>query len=226
MKRNWKRYLKEVVAWTSLASAILPNTWGQAKASTELPTFPTKDDEPALGHINQSNPLPMTFTMPVKKGVNVLIAGHRSHRSHSSHRSHYSGSGGGYYTPSYSSSPSSSPSSTPYASPGYLSPNPSSPNKVKLRPGIDTSGDELEPIVPPSQLMNCTPDSQLKPSEQAIIIMKVQVELMHQGFYQGSVDGIIGSMTQEAVRCFQQHNNLTETSEIDEATLRKLKILK
>ncbi len=50
----------------------------------------------------------------------------------------------------------------------------------------------------------------------------VQARLNNLGFFCGKVDGIIGPMTQEALKAFQGKNGLSETGAADEATKNKL----
>jgi peptidoglycan hydrolase-like protein with peptidoglycan-binding domain len=53
-------------------------------------------------------------------------------------------------------------------------------------------------------------------------IMKVQQSLKDDGFYSGSVDGVNGQKTREAIRAFQKSKNLNATGTIDDATAREL----
>ena len=50
----------------------------------------------------------------------------------------------------------------------------------------------------------------------------VQARLNNLGFFCGKVDGIIGPMTQEAFKAFQEKNGLSETGTADQATRNKL----
>jgi N-acetylmuramoyl-L-alanine amidase len=62
----------------------------------------------------------------------------------------------------------------------------------------------------------------LDPVEEAT---GVQARLNNLGFDCGAVDGIIGPMTQEALRAFQKKYGLSETGNADTATRNKLREL-
>jgi peptidoglycan hydrolase-like protein with peptidoglycan-binding domain len=49
-------------------------------------------------------------------------------------------------------------------------------------------------------------------------IRQVQTELNNMGLYQGEIDGIAGPQTEQAVRQFQENNNLPATSTLDRQT--------
>jgi peptidoglycan hydrolase-like protein with peptidoglycan-binding domain len=52
----------------------------------------------------------------------------------------------------------------------------------------------------------------------------VQTGLANRGYYHGSIDGVIGSGTREAIRAFQKVNNLPVTGLIDPPLLKALKL--
>jgi hypothetical protein len=54
------------------------------------------------------------------------------------------------------------------------------------------------------------------------VIVDVQSQLQRDGYYDGAVDGVLGSMTREAIAAFQADNGLAVTSVIDEPTLSAL----
>ncbi|MFL6299930.1 MAG: peptidoglycan-binding protein [Terriglobales bacterium] len=54
------------------------------------------------------------------------------------------------------------------------------------------------------------------------VIADVQVELKHMGYYKGEVDGLVGPLTREALREYQDDSGLYQTSVIDEPTLESL----
>ena len=54
------------------------------------------------------------------------------------------------------------------------------------------------------------------------VIVDVQSQLQRDGYYDGPVDGVLGSMTREAIAAFQADNGLAVTSVIDEPTLSAL----
>jgi murein L,D-transpeptidase YcbB/YkuD len=53
-------------------------------------------------------------------------------------------------------------------------------------------------------------------------VAEVQKKLRIKGFNPGSVDGVFGSLTEEAVKHFQQANNLTPTGIVDRETYSSL----
>jgi len=56
------------------------------------------------------------------------------------------------------------------------------------------------------------------------VIVDVQTQLQRDGYYDGSIDGVLGPMTREAIAAFQADNGLEVTSVIDEPTLATLGI--
>jgi hypothetical protein len=56
------------------------------------------------------------------------------------------------------------------------------------------------------------------------VIVDVQSQLQQDGYYDGAVDGVLGSNTREAIAAFQADNGLAVTSVIDEPTLNALGI--
>lgn len=52
----------------------------------------------------------------------------------------------------------------------------------------------------------------------------VQTELARRGYYHGSIDGLIGQGSREAIRTFQKSNNLPITGLIDPPLLKALKL--
>ena len=56
------------------------------------------------------------------------------------------------------------------------------------------------------------------------IIIAVQKELTQLGYYHGQVDGLIGPQTERAIRWFQSVDKLPVTGQIDDPTLKALRI--
>src|SRR5437667_10954280 len=56
------------------------------------------------------------------------------------------------------------------------------------------------------------------------VIVDVQSQLQQDGYYDGAVDGVLGTMTREAIAAFQADNGLAVTSVIDQPTLATLGI--
>ena len=55
-------------------------------------------------------------------------------------------------------------------------------------------------------------------------IVAVQKELTQLGYYHGQVDGLIGPQTERAIRWFQSVDKLPVTGQIDDPTLKALRI--
>jgi peptidoglycan hydrolase-like protein with peptidoglycan-binding domain len=62
----------------------------------------------------------------------------------------------------------------------------------------------------------------LTPSQETIIA--VQKELAQPGYYHSDVDGLIGPQTERAIRWFQSVEKLPVTGQIDDPTLKALRI--
>ena len=56
------------------------------------------------------------------------------------------------------------------------------------------------------------------------LAMKVQSELSRRGYYDGPIDGVIGSASRRAIRAFQEAQGLPATGRIDPNVLRALKL--
>lgn len=56
------------------------------------------------------------------------------------------------------------------------------------------------------------------------VVRQVQLVLQQQGTYSGSVDGILGPATQEAVRSYQQSHKLASSGQIDSNMLASLNV--
>jgi hypothetical protein len=56
------------------------------------------------------------------------------------------------------------------------------------------------------------------------VVVDVQEQLQRAGYYEGPVDGVLGTMTREAIAAFQADNGLSVTSVIDQPTLATLGI--
>jgi peptidoglycan hydrolase-like protein with peptidoglycan-binding domain len=55
--------------------------------------------------------------------------------------------------------------------------------------------------------------------EPGQVIENVQVALRDQGYYPGSIDGLVGTQTRFALAAYQRDHGLIITSAIDEPTL-------
>ena len=54
------------------------------------------------------------------------------------------------------------------------------------------------------------------------VVINVQIQLQRDGYYYGSIDGILGPQTRQALAAFQADNGLAITSAIDEPTIATL----
>ena len=64
--------------------------------------------------------------------------------------------------------------------------------------------------------------AKVTPSQETIIA--VQKEMTQLGYYHGHVDGLIGPQTEKAIRWFQSVDKLPVTGQIDDPTLKALRI--
>jgi peptidoglycan hydrolase-like protein with peptidoglycan-binding domain len=60
------------------------------------------------------------------------------------------------------------------------------------------------------------------PSQETIVA--VQKELAQLGYYHGPIDGLIGPQTERAISWFQSVDKLPVTGQIDDPTLKALRI--
>jgi peptidoglycan hydrolase-like protein with peptidoglycan-binding domain len=60
------------------------------------------------------------------------------------------------------------------------------------------------------------------PAQQTIIA--VQKELTQLGYFHGQVDGLMGPQTEKAIRWFQTVDKLPVTGQIDDPTLKALRV--
>ncbi len=64
----------------------------------------------------------------------------------------------------------------------------------------------------------------IKQGQTGSMVKKIQTKLKNWGYYKGSVDGIFGSQTKEAVKYFQRKNGLTADGIVGSQTLKALGI--
>ena len=163
------RYFKRLAALISTSLAY--NTQATVTTNHLEDTDENKDKSLSISILNQD--------------VSTFLAAHRSHSSHSSHGSHRSSSG------------SSSSRSTPKPSaPVYrrAEPTPSIPKS-------DPIGQEpREPSSYPSAENSTALAEKLKNEEmRKNIIMRMQLTLQFEKYYDGEIDGIMGPKTRAAV---------------------------
>ena len=137
----------------------------------------------------------------LNSSVPLQLASHSSHSSHASHSSHRSSAGGGYGTDS--TSINDTPSSNWWQSTSSKSAQNSSVGTNTTRAANNTS-------VTRDDFKNT--------------IQHVQLALTYAGFYQGSIDGIMGPATRAAIVAYRKSKGLTESEYIDAALLNSLGI--
>lgn len=177
-------------------AGILPADQSRATLPIPSPSGPDPDDDEIVRKFAQDH----RFT----------LAQHRSHSSHASHSSHRSGSSGRARTPVYTPpaprTPRTTPAPAPAPSRNERSTPPSSilPSSPEIAPGSQYSA--------PSQ------------SEVQQIVRKVQIALMAYGYYDGTIDGMVGPKTRAALKRFQTDFSLNVTGTVTPQVLDALKI--
>ncbi len=149
------------------------------------------------------------------------LAGHRSHSSHSSHSSHRSSSGGGYYSPP-----------APFYSPPPPPPPPPKAKAISPPPAssfMGNYGSGLPNLSPPAAQMEQGAGTNLQPLSPntelfTTIVRRVQLGLTAYGYYSGTVDGIVGPQTREAITKMQTDYGLKVTGTITPELLDALNI--
>lgn len=71
----------------------------------------------------------------------------------------------------------------------------------------------------PAQVIRKLLDMNAKPTLDPQWVLRVQQALQRKGFDPGPIDGVIGPMTQEAVRSYQDRYGMPATGELDNQTL-------
>ena len=135
-----------------------------------------------------------------------LLAAHRSHSSHASHGSHRSGSSGTPRTPVYTPPPPRAPKVTPAPSRNERSTPPSS-----VLPS--------SPATAPNSLYTPPADDAIKG-----IVRRVQIGLQAYGYYNGTIDGVVGQETRAALTRFQTDYNFKITGTVTPEVLDAFKI--
>lgn len=140
------------------------------------------------------------------------LAQHRSHSSHSSHSSHRSGSSGRVRAPVYT-------------------PPPIRPPSIRTAPSTAPAPSRNERSTPPSSVLPSSPaiapNTFFTPpavDEVQAIVRRVQLGLKSYGYYDGDIDGIVGSNTRDALRRFQTDFSLKVTGTITPEVLDAFKI--
>lgn len=94
--------------------------------------------------------------------------------------------------------------------------------RVSVRLGLVVAATAALALSPTGQkLAFALPDDDPSSLSQGDV-KKVQKDLSDKGLYHGSVDGILGPATREAIREYQKSENLPSTGRLDEKTAGKL----
>ena len=75
-----------------------------------------------------------------------------------------------------------------------------------------------------AEFLRMSPNLMGGKSEATKTVMKAQIELAARGHYLGVVDGRIGHFSQRALATFQHDQGITETCDLDDLTLAKLRV--
>nr|WP_298411727.1 His-Xaa-Ser repeat protein HxsA [uncultured Halomonas sp.] len=140
---------------------------------------------------NAESPFILKFDPTSLRPLNLpgdnLYAAHRSHSSHSSHSSHRSSSSS-YSTPKRSHSAPTPPSPKRYNTPSGSS-QPVDPGRPAT---VSPSGQDFDP----------------KEANLLDLISRVQLALIIKGYSPGTVDGLMGPQTRNALKQFQKDQGL------------------
>ena len=116
------------------------------------------------------------------------LAGHRSHSSHGSHGSHRSSAGSSKPRRSFTPAPAPAPAPAPRVVPKI-----SDPLGQQPKPPAQT----YRPAIPDASAL------QNNRELRATVIRQIQGKLKLLGYYRGSVDGMMGPMTRDAIDVFK-----------------------
>jgi peptidoglycan hydrolase-like protein with peptidoglycan-binding domain len=76
----------------------------------------------------------------------------------------------------------------------------------------------------PAAMTAPAPVAATTPEVSPRLIRQIQTTLKQQGLYKGHIDGVWGQQTRTAIHGYQQTHNLTDSGELDTATLASLKV--
>lgn len=212
MTKSWRDYIRLVLGFA------LPVSWSVGPSHGAAPADGQIDRSIGAGRTHGIEPL--TFQTPLRiDGPDQMArhGSHRSHSSHSSHRSHVSGYGGYTTTPA-------PPSAPPYTAPPPYPATPGSPTgggtgqpQQFTAPGGTNTAPGAPKGAPGAGGGTAT-------QQGLIVAMRAQVELKRLGYYNGTIDGIVGPGTMNAIRRFQIAQGLGPSAVLDNATLARLGI--
>jgi len=151
--------------------------------------------------------------------VSAELLQHRSHSSHASHGSHRSSSGGGYRRPTPAPAPPPSPPRE------REPPRQDPPARQPTERAADPLGQEPRPAqsIPDSKKPRSVSD--LDPEAVKNVVMRMQLALQFEGYYQGIIDGSMGPSTRDAVKRFKKAKGIPGDTVFDTQTLNALGVM-
>jgi len=188
----------------------------------------SSSDEVIKSPEQETDPFASVKVGALNFNIPQYIAAHSSHSSHSSHRSS-SGSSSGHSSHSSHSSHRSSSSSgsytppTPAPAPTYRTSTPATTNSIR-------QSDPLGRPKTPTGTYEDKSDHSLSvirsnKEELKALIMRVQFQLYHNGYYKGVIDGVMGPMTRKALNDYRISKGMELSNTLDVETLNSLGIL-
>ncbi|HYP26880.1 MAG TPA: peptidoglycan-binding protein [Blastocatellia bacterium] len=128
--------------------------------------------------------------------------------------------------PSRDSSPRDSASRDPYPSRDPNPPSRDSDYPAEPEPSSDPDADtgDAGPDSDAGAAGAAEPAEASLPLSSPEMLRRAQVELKNQGYYEGQADGAMSPRTANALKTYQQENNLPATGELDARTAEKLGI--
>lgn len=205
MGEKFNNFLKGIFV-TSLATLTSIETKADSKTSIQALDF--DNNEIKLSQDKSSNLLTKKLLLKMNNDNSYLLAGHRSHRSHSSHRSHYSSYSG---STTSSSNSSGNNSSTNSSNSNRNTINVTPTVKIfKLGDRILKKGMKGQDVTELRNLLVEKEYIKLKEYEDRVVVGEIEF-----------TDTI-----ENAVKLFQQNNNLPGDGIVGNTTIYYLKNLK
>lgn len=194
---------------------------GLALTGTKVQAAPDWDEDPYDGKLDPISLRPLNAP-----GDNVYAA-HRSHSSHSSHRS----SSGSYSAPRQPSSGSSRRSDTTPRQPssGLYGRSDTAPRQPTTslynRYGVEVG--KSQPVDPGRPATVTRIQSDIDPNDQALknLVTRVQIALLSKGYDPGTIDGVFGTKTKNALMHFQVDQGLEIDGLMGTTTLNALGVV-
>lgn len=149
----------------------------------------------------------------LNEAISPELLQHRSHSSHGSHSSHRSSSGGGRRA---------------VPQPVYPAPAPAEP-PVEREPSPPRTSDPLgqdprpqQSVPEPSKRKSV---NNLDPEALKNVVLRMQLALQFEGYYDGPIDGVMGQKTRDAVKRFKRAKGISGDTVFDTQTLNALGVV-